>query len=449
MKSISFQLFIILLSFFYSLDLCAQSHEMYEYQFNGNLNEVKRKKPSLTILGSPGQFVEEVLPELSNMPKQVYKFDKNNGLQFNNGTSGNIVGESYSIEIYFRFTELNSWKRVIDFKNRNTDNGCYIFNGKLNFYKIVVSDIAPVRAEEYTHYVLSRDGNTKEVTIYADGIAKTSFTDTGNDALIGSDNVLNFFYDDLVVGNEASAGAVAFIRIFGYMLSPPEVKKSYEELHKNITEKPITNNIPEKKPEVFLIGKIFNRKTKAGMKAEVVIQSMIDGKETSALIHDDGSFKISLQPNTTYTYVVKAKGFLDFNDKIDMPASGEIDKTIYLQPIEVGHTVTMHSIIFMQGKADLLPESFPELDKLARMLQENKTMEIEISGHTDNQGDPKKNLALSEKRVSVVKNYLVSKGIQQSRIKGKGYGGSKPIADNSNPETRKLNRRVEFTILKK
>jgi OOP family OmpA-OmpF porin len=448
MQKLNFFLLVLILCL-YSGILSAQTHEMYEYTFNGNLDEVKGKKPSFIILGSSGQFIEENLPELSNMSKQVYMFSKNSGLQFNNTSSGNIIGESYSIELYFKFAQLNSWKRVIDFKNRNSDNGAYIFDGKLNFYKIVTSDIAPVKAEEYTHYVLSRDGNTKTVTIYADGIAKTSFKDTENDAVPGNDNVLNFFYDDLVVGNEASAGAVAFIRIFGYTLSPADVKKSYEELPKNIIGKVIATHIPEKKLEVTVIGKVLNSKTKQGMKAEIVFKSGIDGREISTGIHTDGSFKISLVPNSSYSYVVKAIGFIDFNDKIDLPASGEVHKTIYLQPIEVGHTMTLHSIIFMQGKSELLPESFPELDKLVQALHDNKTMEIEISGHTDNQGDPKKNLALSEKRVMMVKDYLVSKGIQESRIKGKGYGGSNPIADNSNPETRKLNRRVEFTILKK
>jgi OmpA-OmpF porin, OOP family len=441
--------FLLAISLIYQDPIFAQTHEMYEYTFNGNLGEVKGKKPGLTVLGARGQFIEEKLPELSDMPKQVYKFDKNNGLQFSNAASGNILGESYSIELYFRFNELNSWKRVIDFKNRKSDNGAYIFDGKLNFYKIVTSDIAPVRAGEYTHYVLSRDGNTKLVTIYADGIAKTSFVDSGNDAVLGNDNVLNFFYDDLMVGSEASAGAVAFIRIYGYLLTPSEIKKSYEELPEKITGKNTVQNQPEQKGTVTLNGKVYNAKTKEPMTAEIVFFSKADGAQSSTGIHPDGSFKIQFPSNSTYTYVVKAKGFMDFNDKIILPGEGEVSKDIYLQPIEVGQTVTMHSIIFMQGKYELLPESYPELDRLIHIMNENPSMEIELSGHTDNQGNPKKNIDLSMSRVKVVKDYMVFKGIKESRIKGKGYGGSKPVADNTDPETRKLNRRVEFTVLKK
>ena len=82
------------------------------------------------------------------------------------------------------------------------------------------------------------------------------------------------------------------------------------------------------------------------------------------------------------------------------------------------------------------------------MIQ-NPTVKIKLAGHTDNRGDAKQNLQLSKERVSAVKDYLVKKGIAKKRISGKGYGGTKPIAGNNDPTTRKLNRRVEFTIVKK
>jgi OOP family OmpA-OmpF porin len=75
-------------------------------------------------------------------------------------------------------------------------------------------------------------------------------------------------------------------------------------------------------------------------------------------------------------------------------------------------------------------------------------VEILLTGHTDNRGNPEHNQRLSQKRVERVKGYLVSKGISAKRIGGKGFGGSKPIASNDTEETRRLNRRVEFTIVK-
>jgi outer membrane protein OmpA-like peptidoglycan-associated protein len=81
-------------------------------------------------------------------------------------------------------------------------------------------------------------------------------------------------------------------------------------------------------------------------------------------------------------------------------------------------------------------------------LKSNEQVNIELAGHTDNIGNPSKNIKLSQERVNTVKEYLVSKGIDSSRITGKGYGGAKPIASNNSEETRKLNRRVEFIIRK-
>ena len=108
----------------------------------------------------------------------------------------------------------------------------------------------------------------------------------------------------------------------------------------------------------------------------------------------------------------------------------------------------MNKVYFQRGTSDLLSESFTELDRVVDMMAENPTVKIELSGHTDNQGSSKLNIKLSQERVEKVKLYLTEHGIDTRRIKGKGYGGSKPVASNAAEETRKLNRRVEITILK-
>ena len=76
-------------------------------------------------------------------------------------------------------------------------------------------------------------------------------------------------------------------------------------------------------------------------------------------------------------------------------------------------------------------------------------MEIELSGHTDNQGSERLNKILSQDRVNEVINYIVAQGIERTRLSGTGHGGATPIASNETEDTRKLNRRVEFTIVKK
>lgn len=84
-----------------------------------------------------------------------------------------------------------------------------------------------------------------------------------------------------------------------------------------------------------------------------------------------------------------------------------------------------------------------------KLLKENSTIQIEIRGHTDNQGDPRLNILLSEERVKAVTEYLVKAGIDKSRIKGKGLGGAEPVSPNDTEKNREKNRRVEFVIIKK
>jgi outer membrane protein OmpA-like peptidoglycan-associated protein len=108
--------------------------------------------------------------------------------------------------------------------------------------------------------------------------------------------------------------------------------------------------------------------------------------------------------------------------------------------------VVLQTIYFKSNEAGLQKEAFAELDKLAAQLKKNH-MVIEVSGHTDNQGNADENQQLSEARAQVVVNYLVSKNIAAKRLFSKGYGSSRPLALNTNDEGRKKNRRVEFLVL--
>lgn len=212
-----------------TLVVMAQQQTLY-YNFEGNFTEQSGYGPELTILGDTGNFANDVLNEVNGNSKMVYFFAKNNGVQFNNTAANNFIGEDYSIEIYFKFDELASWKRVIDWKNRKTDRGAYIYSGKLNFYNILYSGEAPVVAGEYTYYVLTRTASTGKVLIYTDAEVKIDFIDTNGDALVDDDGVLNFFYDDLVVQNEASAGAVAMIKLYNFPLTQEDIVEKWDNL---------------------------------------------------------------------------------------------------------------------------------------------------------------------------------------------------------------------------
>ena len=114
--------------------------------------------------------------------------------------------------------------------------------------------------------------------------------------------------------------------------------------------------------------------------------------------------------------------------------------------LSIGDAVVLRQVVFAQSEYTLLPESYGELDKLVKALQTRPTLRVEIGGHTDNVGDKRLNQALSEFRAKVVASYLIRRGISDDRITHKGYGGSRPIADNTSETQRAQNRRVEFTV---
>ncbi|GAB3894229.1 OmpA family protein [Spirosoma agri] len=108
----------------------------------------------------------------------------------------------------------------------------------------------------------------------------------------------------------------------------------------------------------------------------------------------------------------------------------------------------LQAIQFVQSQAEFLPGAQDALDQLVTFMRDRPTVEIELAGHTDNQGDFDQNVQLSKKRVDLVKEYLVKNGIATNRIATRGYGPTRPIASNKSEATRKLNRRVEMVILK-
>ena len=114
--------------------------------------------------------------------------------------------------------------------------------------------------------------------------------------------------------------------------------------------------------------------------------------------------------------------------------------------LKAGEVVQFKNVWFEQGKYVLLKDSYAELDKLADALAKYPALKIRIEGHTDNVGNPALNQSLSLFRAKVVATYLLDKGIDPSRIAAKGYGHSRPLADNSTEEGRAKNRRVEFVV---
>jgi outer membrane protein OmpA-like peptidoglycan-associated protein len=142
---------------------------------------------------------------------------------------------------------------------------------------------------------------------------------------------------------------------------------------------------------------------------------------------------------------------LSVNENIDLEmfdSFKEIVMDLYLVPIEVGSVIIINNLFFSQGTADILLESITELERIAALMNENPNMEVELGGHTDIEGIPAQNFKLSLGRVEAVKSFLVKKGVSPERIQTKAYGQTRPLTRARDEESKKKNRRVEFTVLK-
>lgn len=119
-----------------------------------------------------------------------------------------------------------------------------------------------------------------------------------------------------------------------------------------------------------------------------------------------------------------------------------------LASLEVGKTIGLKNIYFEFDRDELMPRSYVELNKLLQLLRDHPGLVIEIMGHTDFMGSDDYNLALSRRRAQAVVAFLKENKIAASRLRFRGEGEAKPVASNDTEEGRRLNRRVEFQIVK-
>jgi outer membrane protein OmpA-like peptidoglycan-associated protein len=205
------------------------------------------------------------------------------------------------------------------------------------------------------------------------------------------------------------------------------------------------------KPVILVSGKVYNSKTKEPLSANISYNNLKTDKELGIAISNpkDGSYKIVLPAGNNYGFLASKETFISVSENIDaskITEYKEITRDLYLSPIEVGQVIRLNNIFFDTGKFDLRPESYGDLNRLIKVLEENPNMTILVAGHTDNVGVPQANLELSKNRAKAVRDYLIKKGIKAERLTFDGFGANKPTDTNATEAGKQRNRRVEFTI---
>ncbi len=216
-----------------------------------------------------------------------------------------------------------------------------------------------------------------------------------------------------------------------------------------------TSKKKEKWPRVTLLkGIVIDEETMLPLGSTIEITDNKSNKVISTLASNSstGKFLISLPSGKNYGIAVKSDGYLFYSDNLTIPDSAafaEIIKTVPLKKFIVGKKIVLNNVFYDFDKASLQPESVSELERLVTLMNENPSLKIELSSHTDGKGSEDYNQKLSQARAQTVVDLLVSKGINKDRLVAKGYGKSMPIATNETDEGRQLNRRTEFKILAK
>lgn len=192
---------------------------------------------------------------------------------------------------------------------------------------------------------------------------------------------------------------------------------------------------------------VVNDKDNPQAGQQVTFTSLKDGKAYSGTTNAAGKFEMLIPPGQKYKVQYKVFTTVQSDLFLDMPAAAgayTFDYTITVTPPK---TFTLDNVFFDSGKSTLRAESNKELNELAEYMNLQKTLIIEIAGHTDNVGVAEANQKLSEDRANAVKKYLQTKGIVAERVVAKGYGDSQPVADNATAAGKQKNRRTEVRII--
>ncbi|TNF46652.1 MAG: hypothetical protein EP305_10230 [Bacteroidetes bacterium] len=214
---------------------------------------------------------------------------------------------------------------------------------------------------------------------------------------------------------------------------------------------------------LYFEGMVYDIKTRNPIPGKFQLIDLETGKEVVVSEADKltGEFMVSLPINKSYALNVSYPGYTFFSKNFNMTVvenQEAVHMDVPMVPITDGTPTLLANVFFDLSKATLRPESYVELNKLVEFMTKNPTVKIEIGGHTDTRGDDKENLKLSNDRAKSVYEYVVSKGVEASRMTYKGYGETKPVisdaeinkmaTEKEREEAHQSNRRTEYRIIK-
>jgi len=183
---------------------------------------------------------------------------------------------------------------------------------------------------------------------------------------------------------------------------------------------------------------------------KIQFENLESGDKYEGISNEEGKFDIDLPGDAAYSIKIKSIGDAEDYNKLSIPALkenemyGPMELTIQFEP---AREFTLDNVKFFSGKATITNASYSELNELVEFMKLKNKVVVEISGHTDNVGEPESNMKLSVARAEAVRNYLISKSIDSNRILAIGYGETRPVDSNDTEKGRSSNRRTEVRIV--
>ena len=202
--------------------------------------------------------------------------------------------------------------------------------------------------------------------------------------------------------------------------------------------------------------KVVNEYTNAPMAgARVEIYDAFENKLSTKTTGPDGTTSFKVECDTGNVVQAYMENFESNAVTVDATSEKSTSAVVKLRPIEeiiVDEKVVLNPILFDSNKHNIKPQAAFELDKLVAIMKKYPSMVIAAESHTDNVGKDASNMSLSERRAQSTVQYVISQGVDTSRISGKGFGESRPEIDcgaNCTKEQLQSNRRSEFIIVKR
>ncbi len=205
-------------------------------------------------------------------------------------------------------------------------------------------------------------------------------------------------------------------------------------------------------PVVLVRGKVLDANTMEPVDAKIIIETLEDGKEVGVANSNPrtGEYTIILPAGAKYGFLAKSEAYLSEHQYMNLTKITEykeLNQDLFLVQIRLNEKVVLNNIFFPPSKWTLDKNSYPELDRVVQFMKDNKSIRVEISGHTNDACSEEFCRLLSTNRAKAVYDYFVQHGVSEKRCTYKGYGSKAPRYSNDTPEGRRKNRRVEFKII--